>query len=131
LTGITLLAAGFRRNSDLLASLILLGALNVNMLLLSPAGHPHYLVLLAVLVMGLIAVAWDRDGIPRIGPGLKLLLVLNPIASGVPLLPGMGALHDLGLPMYAALMFWLAAILSLRTFAKAKHRSQCQQEAPS
>jgi hypothetical protein len=115
LTLITLLAAGWRRRMSGLEQVLFLGALNVNMIVLSPAGHAHYLTLLALLVAVLMASRWVAGSQARLGPFLTFLFICNPIAAGLPLLPGMQVLHDLGLPMYFALAFWLAAVRRLWT----------------
>jgi hypothetical protein len=112
-TGITLLAAGWRRPLGGIAPALFLAALNVNMLLLSPAGHAHYLVLLVPLIMGLLATAWADTTSRRLWNVLRWLMPLNLLAGALPLLPGMNVLHDLGLPMYAAISLWLTGILVL------------------
>jgi hypothetical protein len=113
LTGLTLLAAGWRRKDSGPAPVLFLGALVLNMLLLSPAGHSHYLVLLLPLIMGLLAAAWERDNAPRREAWITALLVLNPLAGGLPILPGLGILHDLGTAMYAGILIWLTALVLL------------------
>jgi hypothetical protein len=115
LTGLTLLASSWRRPATSLAPVLVLGALNVNMLLLSPAGHAHYLALLAPLIMGLVAVAWEPNAPAGLWRVLQWLVPLNLVAGALPLLPGLTVLHDLGLPMYAALLWWGTAVLVLRT----------------
>jgi hypothetical protein len=123
LTGITLLAAGWRRPLSGIAPVLFLGALNVNMLLLSPAGHAHYLALLVPLIMGLLAAAWADTHSRRLWNVLRWLLPLNLLAGALPLLPGMNMLHDLGLPMYAAISLWLMGILLLARWPSSAGRA--------
>jgi hypothetical protein len=113
LTGITLLAAGWRRPLGRIAPVLFLGALNVNMVLLSPAGHAHYLALLVPLIMGLLATAWENPAAPGLRYAMRGLLVVNLLAGALPLFPGMNVLHDLGLPMYSAILLWLAGVIVL------------------
>jgi hypothetical protein len=122
LTGLTLLAAGRRRHDSRLGRLLFLAALNVNMLLLSPAGHPHYLALLLPLVMGLVAVAWERRSERHLGVGLTFLLGINVLAGSLPLFPDMTFLYDVGLPMYAAVLLWIAAVVALWKYSDGRPR---------
>ena len=66
--------------------MLFLGALTLNMLLLSPAGHTHYLVLLIPLMMGLLVAVWERAGAPYWNGRLTLLFLVNLLTSGVPLI---------------------------------------------
>lgn len=110
LTGLALAAAGWRRRLAGGGPALFLGLLTVNMLLSSPAGHSHYLQLLLPLVMVMLADAWERGPVPW---WLVGLLSVYPVAAALPVLPGLGILHDLGLPMYAALCLWLAGLAAL------------------
>ncbi len=112
LTGMVLLAAGWRRAENGTAPALLLGALTLNMLLLSPAGHSHYLVLLLPLFMTVLATGWQS--LSRHGHAVALILImLNAVAGALPLLPGLGRLHDLGIAMYAGLLVWLTSVVLL------------------
>jgi hypothetical protein len=92
----------------------------VNMLLLSPAGHAHYLLLLLPLFMGLLAAAWERRGSPRVPAWFTALLLLNAAASGLPLLLRKNVLQHLGVAMYAALAVWLAGVVTLARLTRAE-----------
>jgi hypothetical protein len=113
MTGLALVAAGWRRRDSGPAPVLFLGALVVNMLLLSPAGHAHYLVLLLPLFMGLVAAVWEPGAVSGWNAWSIALLVLNPIAGGLPLMPGLGFLNDLGIAMYAGILCWLTALVLL------------------
>ena len=120
LTVATLLAARRRRTTPEgspekgIDVVLFLGALVALMLVLSPAGHPHYLGLLALPATGLLALAWTEEGQPGLGFRLRLLLVANCCAGFLPLLPGMSVLHDLGLAMFVALLIWFTCVTALR-----------------
>jgi hypothetical protein len=112
LTGLTLLAAG-RRRLDGARAVLLLGALTILMLLLSPVCHLHNLALCVLLVGGLVMTDWERAGRPRIGWGLLVLFTVYLILNVLPQLPGLEYTRDVGLAMYAALMLWLTAVIKL------------------
>jgi hypothetical protein len=112
LTGLTLLAAGRRRHEGVRA-VLLLGALTILMLLLSPVCHLHNLALCVLLVGGLVMTDWERAGRPRIGWGLMVLFTVYLILNVLPQLPGLEYTRDVGLAMYAALMLWLTAVIKL------------------
>ncbi|HEX5270670.1 MAG TPA: glycosyltransferase family 87 protein [Gemmataceae bacterium] len=98
--------AGRRAPPDGPAPAVLLGALTVLMLLLSPVCHLHYFSLSVPLVLGLTA-AWQARG--GVGRGLVLLLAVNVAANALPRLPGLEVLRDVGLAGYAALLLWAVA----------------------
>jgi hypothetical protein len=112
LTAITLFAAGWRSENMGRPNLLLLAALNVNMLLLAPVGHPHYLVLLIPLMMGIMVQQWERK--PFVfGGKVSWLLIASFTAVALPLVPNWIVLFNLGMPMYAALALWLAGVVAL------------------
>jgi hypothetical protein len=108
LTLLTLAAAGRRFRPDGPAVVLLLGALTIVMLLLSPVCHLHYFSLSVPLVLGLVAAS----GLPRRrsgrlrGVALGALLAVNVVANALPRVPGLEALRQLGLAGYAALLLW-------------------------
>jgi hypothetical protein len=109
----TLLASGWRRPHSPLSNLLLLGLLNINMLLLSPAGHNHYLLLLVLPAITLLAVSWHSDT-PYLASWLRVVLVVNPIVSILPMFEVLRIVHDVGLAMYCALVLWMLGVLTLR-----------------
>jgi len=113
LTGMVLLAAGWRRRDRGARPLLFLGALVLNMLLLSPAGHSHYLVLLVPLIMAILAALWERGHASRAAACATVLVLLNLLASALPLLPGMGWLQDVGIPMASGILIWLTGLVLL------------------
>ena len=114
LTIATLLASGWRRPHAPLVNLLLLGLLNINMLLLSPAGHNHYLLLLALPAIGLLAAGWGHDYPSHLSIGMPVFLAINPLISVLPMFENLRIVHDLGLAMYCAILLWLLGILTLR-----------------
>jgi hypothetical protein len=114
LTLLTLLAAGWRRAGSRHSEVLFVGGLSVNMLLLAPTGHPHYLVLLVPLMMGLLAYQWGRSPSAQVDGKLRWLLAANFTFSAVPLVLESNLLFHLGFPMYTAILFWLGGMLVLR-----------------
>jgi hypothetical protein len=113
MTAGTLLAAGWRRQLTGTGTVLLVGGLVLNMLLLSPVCHLHYFCLALPLVMGLVATRWDRVEDPRLGLCWTLLMHVYLAANVLPNLPGLEVLRDLGLAMYAALLLWLVGCAML------------------
>lgn len=108
----TLWAAGAAAGGAL-AELLLLGALMIVMILLSPVCHLHYFALALPLVMGLVAAAWEESGTEPLSAGWRALLAWNVAGNGLPHLPGLQLLKDLGLAMYTALLLWVAGLAVL------------------
>ena len=122
LTALTLLAYGTRPSGKPIDDVLCLCALCVNMLSLSPAGHPHYLLLLVPLVMALLARSWEFTAFVWAGPRLFVYLILGPIASAAPLIvQNEGICYDLGFPMLSALLFWSAACFEIRKSRLSAH----------
>jgi hypothetical protein len=114
LTCFTLFAAGSKPPASQTDEVLCIGALCVNMLSLSPGGHPHYLLLLVPLIMGLMASAWAKGASVFLTPSLRLSIGLGLFASAVPLIVQReGVCYDLGLPMYSALLLWVAACCNM------------------
>ena len=113
MTLLTLLAAGRRRSLSGPNTVLLFGALVIDMLLLSPVCHLHYFSLCVMVVMGLVAAAWESNGGMRLGYGLKLLLAVNLIVYLLPNVPGWLVLRDLGLAMYPVFVLWLVGTIVL------------------
>src|SRR5262249_46491384 len=92
LTGLILLRAG-RTSLSGPAVVVVLGALMVIMMLLSPVCHRHYFCLSVPLVMGLLAAGEGRPD-PRANAGLLLVLAANVVAHLAANLPGCEWLRD-------------------------------------
>ncbi|HZT81209.1 MAG TPA: glycosyltransferase family 87 protein, partial [Gemmataceae bacterium] len=113
LTLVTLLAAGRGSAGHRLRGPLLLGALTLVMLMLSPICHLHYFCLALPLIMGLMALQWEVNGAARLNWGLTILLVVNFAANGVTHLPDSELVRDLGVAAYATLLLWLFAVVTL------------------
>ena len=107
-TGLVLLAAGWKRNDSAGAAVLLLGCLSMVMILSSPVCHAHYFCLAVPLVMGILAVRWEKDALPRVEIGWALLFGLFTLAHALILFPKMETIRDLGLGLYPALVLLLA-----------------------
>ncbi len=109
------LAALWRRagSGETVGTVLLSGALVINMILLSPVCHLHYFALLPPLLMGLMAAEGARTAHPSWR--LRFLMVAYLIATALPSVPGMEVLRDLCLAMYGALLVWgYACLVALR-----------------
>lgn len=107
LTGLTLLAAGWKRSTDGPATVTVLGCLIVGMNLFSPVCHLHYFALSLPLIMGLIATDWTRTGSASLSHGTIACLVFHGVAITLPSIPGMYWPRELGLAMLGGLTLWL------------------------
>jgi hypothetical protein len=112
MAGLTLLAFG-RRGGHRLRPLLLLGALTLVMVMVSPVCHLHYFCLALPLVMGLLARDWEARGSMRPGAGLVALLAVNFVINALTHLPDTDLTRDLGLAGYTTLLLWLAAVVVL------------------
>jgi hypothetical protein len=109
----TLVAGRWRRADEPAAAMLLLGALTVLMVLLSPVCHLHYFCLSVPLIMGLLAVAWESDVNPPAGLLVIGLVTINVVLNAIPHVPGMEVPRDVGVAMYAALGLWLFGVVVL------------------
>ena len=93
--------------------MLALGLMLLAVIPLVPVAQPHYYMLALVLVMGLMADEWERLGQPRLSRRLGAVLALYATANLLPYLPGLDALMDHGLAMYAGLALWLVGLVVL------------------
>jgi hypothetical protein len=113
MTVVTLLAAGRRHDGDALQPLLLLGALTLVMLLLSPVCHLHYFCLAVPLVMGLTVRDWEAHGAARLSRALVVVLVINFVLNGLTHLPWSDTARDLGFAGYGTLLLWGFAVVAM------------------
>jgi hypothetical protein len=111
LTALTLAAAGWRRGTPMEAAL-LLGALTLVMLLVSPVSHLHYFCLAVPAVLAVVATTYERGAI---GWGTWLLLAAYALPTVVPLLPRWERLRDVGPLTFATLALWAMTVAVLVT----------------
>jgi hypothetical protein len=114
LTLLTLAAAGWRRTDRGADACLFVGALSFLMMALSPVCHTHYFALSLPLVIGLLAADRARRGTAVPAAATVVLLVLNVAGNLLPLLPPLEILKDTGAALYAGLILWLAACVTLR-----------------
>jgi len=113
MTLVTLLAAGRRVAGHRLRSLLLLGALTLVMLMLSPICHLHYFCLALPLIMGLVALQWEVYGTTKLSLGLTVVVWVNFVGNCVTHFPHTELARDLGLAAYATMLLWLYAVVTL------------------
>jgi alpha-1,2-mannosyltransferase len=89
------------------------GLLILNMLMLSPMCHSHYLCLAIPTFTALIRCDWHTRGDYRLSRGLQGLMCVYLVANTVPMLPGMVLLDDGGMAGMAMLLVWLAGLIML------------------
>jgi len=120
LTLLTLWAGWKHRHTRGPAQAVFVGALILVMLLLSPVCHTHYFSLLVPMVMGLLALFWEREALA----GLDLSVTRTPVflvvlgavfwlGYIVQQLPGQDYLRQACILTYPVLAFWLTACIAL------------------
>jgi hypothetical protein len=110
---LTLLTLRFmnRRWGDGLATMAGIGMLSLVMVLLSPVCHLHYFTVGAPVVMALLA-RFDVQGSRATRRRLWCLLLAITVAWSLPMIPGLGIMRNVGVPMYGALALWFAGWLA-------------------
>ena len=120
LTLVTFSVAIRQRPADGPATVMVIGAFILVMVLTSPVCHVHYFCLALPLVMGMLAARWEQSGKPQLGLGMILLFTVY-IAGNVLLsLPGLRVLRDLGLAGQANLLLWVVGCAMLWKRGKRK-----------
>jgi alpha-1,2-mannosyltransferase len=114
LTLLTLMAAGWQRLDRGPGACLFVGALSFLMMALSPVCHTHYFALSLPLAMGLLAADRERRGSAVPGIVTVALLALNVAGNALPLFPPLEILKDTGAALYAGMLLWLAACMTLK-----------------
>jgi hypothetical protein len=112
LTLLTLAAAGWKKSTSGPNVVLFLGALVINMLLLSPVCHMHYFSLCAIIVTGLVTARWESSR-PGLGIGLTLIFAINILCYIPPNIPEWLILRDWAITLYPTLLLWAAGIITL------------------
>jgi hypothetical protein len=112
LTLMTLAAAGWKKSLCGTDVALFLGALVINMLILSPICHMHYFSLCVVIVLGLVSARWETSA--GLGIGLTLIFAVNILCYIPPNIPGWLVLRDWAVTLYPTLMLWGAGVVTLR-----------------
>jgi alpha-1,2-mannosyltransferase len=123
LTLLTLTAAGWQKRDSGPNMALFLGALVINMLILSPVCHMHYFSLCVVIVLGLVSARWESHG-SGLGIGLTLIFVVNILCYIPPNIPGLLILRDWAITLYPTLILWTAGIVTLWKRSRAAFDSQ-------
>jgi hypothetical protein len=108
-----LAAYGRRRQSNAVDLTLLIGALMIVMVLMSPVCHLHYFCMCIPAVLGLTAANWQVRGGPQLDRKTLFLFIIYPAINLLPHLPWFPMLRDVGAAMYMALVIWAAACLTL------------------
>jgi hypothetical protein len=133
LTALTLWSAGWRRNRPAWIEVLFFGQLMLLMVLISPVCHLAYFVLEMPLIMVVVDKAW----IPALTGGaesrgkvrlLGAFFVAAFIAHTLPHFPGLELLRDLGLAMYAALLWWVVAWFLVYSDKRGVRHTECRVE---
>jgi hypothetical protein len=132
LTGITLLAAGKRRQAaGDEREVLLIGTLVINMLLLCPVAHLPYFCLLLPLVVALVHRYWIPGYPGMMGEGsthlfwlLSAVFAINFLLRIVPHIPALHFVRYYGPSAYGALLLWALTIGLLLKERMAKREVQ-------
>lgn len=103
---IAILLPGRLRNEQGLALLRRVGLLMLVMVLICPVCHLHYLTLAVPLIASL--------AVRKSLAGRTMILVCFILATSLPMLPGLGIMRNVGVPLYGALVLGLLGWLSAR-----------------
>ena len=123
LTLLTLAAAGWQKSDSGPSMALFLGALVINMLILSPVCHMHYFSLCIVIVLGLVSARWESYD-SGLGIGLMLIFVVNILCYIPPNIPSWLILRDWAITLYPTLILWTAGIMTLWKRTRAGFSSQ-------
>jgi hypothetical protein len=120
LTGIlltlgALVAYGRKRRYNAVDLTLLIGALMIVMVLMSPVCHLHYFCMCIPAVLGLTAASWEAHGRTVLDRKTMFLFISYPAINLLPHLPWFPILRDVGAAMYMAILIWAAACLTLRS----------------
>lgn len=95
------------------AELLFLGALAVVMLPMVPTLKPHYYALALPLLMGLVAIEWERRGKPELGRAWIAAFVAYIALGAITELPELLILRELGAITWINLGLWLTGVAVL------------------
>jgi hypothetical protein len=123
LTLLTLTAAGWPKSDSGPSMALFLGALVINMLILSPVCHMHYFSLCVVIVLGLVSARWESYG-SGLGIGLMIIFAVNVLCYIPPNIPSWLILRDWAITLYPTLILWTAGIMTLWKRSRAGFSSQ-------
>jgi hypothetical protein len=125
-------AYGRKRRYNAVDLTLLIGALMIVMVLMSPVCHLHYFCMCIPAVLGLTAANWEVRGRPELDGKTMFLFISYPAINLLPHLPWFPMLRDVGAAMYMAILIWAAACLTLlarRRTSSAANRAALPQAA--
>jgi len=126
LTLLALAAAGRHKSDSGPNVALLLGALVINMLLLSPICHMHYFSLCVVVIMGLVS-ARSASYDSGLGLGLTFIFAVNILCYIPPNIPGWLILRDWAIMLYPTLILWTVGVVTLWKRSRADFQSQVSE----
>jgi hypothetical protein len=129
MTLLTLAAAGWKKSNSGANLALFLGALVINMLLLSPICHMHYFSLCAIIVMGLVSARWENS-YAGLGIGLTIIFAVNILCYVPPNIPNWLLLRDWAITLYPTLILWVVGIITLWKGSKAVSSSTLSSSGP-
>jgi hypothetical protein len=113
LTAISLWASSWYRRSAR-EELLIIGALILVMLAMTPVCHIHYFCLSVPIVIGLLLASQNWVARMSLRRPMRLIFTTVVLSQALPQIPGLEILRDLGLAQVGALLLWGAAIYQLR-----------------
>ncbi len=128
----TLFAFGWTGDDSALRLLLLLGALFLVMVLVSPLSHLHYFAMAVPLIMGLMGASLASRGTAA-APSWPVLalLILAGVGFALPTLPFWEARREAGVPLITSLFLWLMAIVYLCKTRRSASPPSRWQRVPS
>jgi alpha-1,2-mannosyltransferase len=108
-------AYGWRRPHDTIGMLTMIGGLFTLMCIVSPKSHTHYFFFAIPLMMALAARSLEAHP-DRLVPtaGTLSFLIFAGFCYALVMVPFWEYRREVGIPLYASLMLWIAAIVQLR-----------------
>lgn len=109
-------AYGWRREHDAVGMMTMVGGLLTVMCIVSPESHTHYFCFPIPLVMALAFRSIESDPsrlIPQ--PRTLALLIFAGFCFALVSIPFWEMRREAGIPLYAAMLLWIAAIRQLRS----------------
>jgi hypothetical protein len=100
-----------RHWGNALAIMAGVGMLSLVMVLLSPVCHLHYFTVGVPVVMALMG-RFTLQGSLGVRLGMWCLFLAIAASWSLPMIPGLGIMRNVGVPMYAALTLWLTGWLT-------------------
>jgi hypothetical protein len=109
------LARGDRRQNAVdRQGVMLLAALSLVTLMVSPVYYPHYFSIAVFPVMLLLALSWEAHGYPSCPRNYQWLFIGIILTHLLTVTPGFWPLRDFGLVLFTTLWLWWACVRELQ-----------------